>query len=368
MTHTSSVAGENDWRYPEPDVMTNHGWLKIPGSHHSIYWHEYGTPKGAPVMFLHGGPGGGTSIKQTRFFNPRRYRIVLFDQRGCGKSTPKAGSDDPKLAKEALVGNTTDDLINDINLLREHLGIQGPMHVFGGSWGSTLSLAYAIKHPQNVKSLILRGIFLCRKQDFDYFYQGNAATYHENPLDCSSPGAYLYYPDAWKEFVELIEVSERHDMMAAYGKIFRTVDNPAQLERACKAWSKWEGIASNLTPSEDARSYEEPEFAKTFARVENHYFTQGGFPVNSEGPGYLLENMHKIAHLDIHVVQGRFDQVCPRNQADDLVEGLKKANPKKKPEYHLTTAGHSQYERETMKVLTEIMDKLSSPVPADGKG
>ncbi len=362
MPHFSGSDDENVWKYPEPDEMTNSGRLEIPGSHHSIYWHEYGTPKGAPVMFLHGGPGGGTSPRQTRFFNPRRYRIILFDQRGCGKSTPSASDDDPKRAQQALESNTTDDLINDINLLRERLGVQGPMHVFGGSWGSTLSLAYAIRYPQNVRALILRGIFLCRKKDFDYFYQGNAATYHIDPFDSKLPGAYLFYPREWKEFVEFIAIHERHDMMGAYGKIFRAFDNPTRLEQACKVWTKWEGATSNLIQKQDLSSFEDPKFAKTFARIENHYFTQGGFPVNTDGQGHLLGNIQKIAHLDIYIVQGQFDQVCPRFQADELVAALEKANPSNKPVYRLTTAGHSQYDPETLKALTEIMDDLSEPV------
>jgi proline iminopeptidase len=186
-----SVAEESDWKYPEPDELSTQGWLPV-GSGHKIYWHEYGTPSGQPVMFLHGGPGGGSKPKQTRFFNPRRYRIILFDQRGCGKSEPNAGDKDIKKASAALEHNTTADLIHDIEALRKHLRIDGPMHVFGGSWGSTLSLAYAIKHPRSVKTLILRGIFLCRRKDLDYFYQGNAAIYRDKPEDTSIPGAYLF--------------------------------------------------------------------------------------------------------------------------------------------------------------------------------
>lgn len=360
MSYRSSVAGESDWKYPEPDEMTAEGWLAV-GSGHRMYWHEYGNPRGEPVLFVHGGPGGGTKPKQARFFNPRRYRIILFDQRGCGKSEPSAGDKDPKKAAAALKHNTTNDLISDIEALRKHLHIDPPMHVFGGSWGSTLSLAYAIKHPENVKTLVLRGIFLCRRKDLDYFYQGNAAAYRDKPDDISIPGAYMFYPEAWKKFVEVIDHSERSDMVKAYSKIFNGPPGE-RLEKAAKAWSAWEGFTSYLKPEDDLSSYEDPEFAKTFARIENHYFMAGAFlGSTNRDNNYLLENVRKIAHLPIYIVQGRYDQVCPRFQADDLVAALKQANPAIKLEYHITTAGHSQYERETSKVLTEIMDKLSSP-------
>lgn len=357
-----SVAAESDWKYPEPDEMTDQGWLEV-GSGHKVYWHEYGTPNGQPVMFFHGGPGGGTKPKQTRFFNPRRYRIILFDQRGCGKSQPNAGDQDPKQAQAALEHNTTTDLIHDIEALRKHLGVKEPMHVFGGSWGSTLALAYAIEHSQNVKTLILRGIFLCRRKDLDYFYQGNAANYQANPEDSSIPGAYLFYPEAWRKFVEVIAPKDRGDMVQAYSKIF-TGPPGEQLEEAAKAWSVWEGVTSNLVSEKDLGSYADPEFAKTFARIENHYFMAGAFLGGStkRDNNYLLENAEKIAHLPIYIVQGKFDQVCPRFQADDLVAALKQANPKVQLDYRVTTAGHSQYEVETMKTLVEIMDKLSSPV------
>ena len=355
-----SVAEENDWKYPEPDQLTAQGWLQVEG--HRIYWHEYGTPTGQPVMFLHGGPGGGTKPKQARFFNPRRYRIILFDQRGCGKSEPNAGDKDPKKASAAFKHNTTQDLIDDIEALRKHLRIKEPILVFGGSWGSTLSLAYAIAHPESVKALILRGIFLCRRKDLDYFYQGNAANYRDQPDDTSIPGAYQIYPEAWKRFVEVIDHADRRDMVQAYSKIFNGPPGE-RLENAAKAWSVWEGVTSNLVSDKDITSYEDPGFAKMFARIENHYFMSGAFLGKSpnRSNNYILENVGRIAHLPIYIVQGRFDQVCPRFQADDLVAALRKANPSAKLEYHVTTAGHSQYEKETMKALVRIMDSLSWP-------
>lgn len=357
-----SVAEEKDWKYPEPDELTAEGWLAVDHGHR-IYWHEYGMPNGQPVIFLHGGPGGGTKPKQARFFNPKRYRIILFDQRGCGKSEPNAGDKDHKKASAALKHNTTQDLIHDIEALRKHLRIKDPMHVFGGSWGSTLSLAYAIAHPESVKTLILRGIFLCRRKDLDYFYQGNAAIYRDKPDDTSIPGAYLFYPEAWKKFVEVIEPAERRDMVQAYSRIFTTASGE-RLENAAKAWSVWEAVTSNLVSEKDLTSYEDPEFAKTFAKIENHYFMGGAFLGGSTNRdnNYLLENVGRIAHLPIYVIQGRYDQVCPRFQADELVAALKKANPSVKLDYRVTTAGHSQYEKETLSALTGIMDSLSWPV------
>jgi proline iminopeptidase len=348
--------------------MTGAGWLPVSGGH-EIYWHEYGDPDAPPVMFLHGGPGGRTSPKQARFFNPRRYRIILFDQRGCGESRPNASADDPQIAARALEHNTTDHLIEDIEALRQHLGISEPMLVFGGSWGSTLALAYAIKHPEQVRNLILRGIFLCRRRDLDYFYQGNASIYAQRPFDVSLPGTYMFYPDAWKTFLAEVPGPQRGDMVAAYSEIFKNASGEA-LERAAKAWSVWEGITSYLSPGPDLSAHEDTKFAKAFARIENHYFMNGGFLGGSGAANrdnnYLLENAKRIARhpMSVHIVQGRFDQVCPRYQADELVEALQSAerHPRFQFDWAVTTAGHSQYEPDTVKALTGIMDKLSKPV------
>jgi proline iminopeptidase len=268
----------------------------------------------------------------------------------------------------ALRDNTTAHLIHDIEALRKHLGVHGPMHVFGGSWGSTLSLAYAIKHPQNVKTLILRGIFLCRRKDLDYLYQGNARIYDENPLDTSIPGTYLFYPEAWKRFVEAIAPEDRGDMVKAYSEIFENPGHP-KLEEAATAWSVWEGVTSYLAADKDSSSYSDPEFAKTFARIENHYFMHGAFfDGNNRDNNYLLEQAGVIAKakIPVYIVQGQFDQVCPRFQADDLVAALKRADPDIKLKYVVTIAGHSQYDLETMQALTEMMDSLSSPVRRTG--
>src|SRR5437762_12487456 len=184
---------------------------------HHIYWEEYGPGDGEPVMFMHGGPGAGCQKSFSRFFNPDRYWLVLFDQRGCGKSTPSAGDDDPTAA---LTDNTTEHLIGDVLRLRRELDIHGKMHVFGGSWGSTLALAYAIAHPDTVQTLILRGIFLCRRADVDYFFQGNAADFALDRLGMRAPGTYLDFPAAWKHFVTAIPADERGDVVKALAKIF----------------------------------------------------------------------------------------------------------------------------------------------------
>ena len=360
MRTISSTARDDEWKYPEPDELISEGWLRVGSGPHRIYWHEYGNPNGQPVLFLHGGPGGGTSPKQARFFNPQRYRIILFDQRGCGKSRPRVGD---RIPDPALKDNTTSQLIHDVEALREHLGVHGPMHVFGGSWGSTLALAYAIRYPPHVKTLILRGIFLCRRKDLDYFYQGNAHIFDKNPLDTSIPGTYLFYPEAWRRFVEAIAPENRHDMVKAYSEIFENPGHP-KLEEAASAWSVWEGSTSYLASDKDSSSYSDPEFAKTFARIENHYFMNGAFlDGTNRDNNYLLEHAAVIAKakIPVYIVQGQFDQVCPRFQADELVAALKNADPEVKLRYVVTIAGHSQFDRETMHALTEIMDSLSSP-------
>ena len=359
MSKISSTMTEEEWKYPEPDTVLNKGWIDV-GDGHQIFYHEYGVSGGTPVLFVHGGPGGGTKPKQTRFFNPRRYRIILFDQRGCGQSIPNAGDADPAVAAQALKNNTTPHLIADIEKLRSHLGIKKWL-VFGGSWGSTLALAYAIQHAPCVTGLILRGIFLCRRKDIDYFYQGNAAMFAADQFDARLPGTYLFYPNPWKRFVERIEVSKRGDMVSAYNEIFSDPQHP-DLESAARDWSVWEGATSNLVADQDLSSFEDAQFAKAFAGIENHYFMSGGFlGSTSRDQNYILENADKIAHLQIYVVQVIYDLVCPRFQADELVAAVAGAGGRVK-RYVLTTAGHSQFEGETAQALTEIMDGLSSPV------
>jgi len=358
-----SKATEADWRYGK-SVPNLSGHLDVASpAGHKIYWEEHGNPKGEPVLFVHGGPGGGTAPFMARYFDPARYRVILFDQRGCGKSTPSAADDN---AQPALTDNTTAHLIEDIDKLREDRGITGRAHVFGGSWGSTLSLAYAIAHPENVQTLILRGIFLCRRKDIDYFYQGNAATFEQQPDDTRLPGTYMMFPEAWGDFVRVIPQAERGDMVAAYDRIFSSAPkDEAELHRqvaAARAWSVWEGMTSYLAQDvSDAGRFADAAFAKAFARIENHYFMNGAF-LGGAGAGnrdnnYLIENAARLRDIPVHIVHGRFDVVCPMFQADELVAALQKAG-NTRIDYRRTPAGHSMTERENCLALTDIMDGL----------
>jgi len=345
----------DEWKYPQGRPNRT-GMLPVDQApDHTLYWEEYGNPDGEPVMFLHGGPGGACAPVMSRFFDPERYRVILFDQRGCGKSTPTVASHGPAVA---LVRNDTDHLVADINRLREALGIEGPMHVFGGSWGSTLALVYAIRHPEHVASLVLRGIFLGTREDLLYMYQGNAAVFDRTPYALSEPGAYVAYPDEWKAFVEVIPPEQRGDMMGAYKAIFDArpdddVGRRAQL-RAAVAWSVWEGAISNMIPETgDPGKFGEADFALCFAQIEAHFFARNLFLE----PDYITRNVARIAHLPIHVVHGRFDQVCPLTQASRLVAALESVGAAPAT-YVRTNAGHSAMEAQTVLALTAIMDGL----------
>jgi proline iminopeptidase len=350
---TSKVTGE--WKYPQGSPGRT-GMLQVDTApDHTLYWEEYGDPDGEPVMFLHGGPGGACAPVMSRFFDLKRYRVILFDQRGCGKSTPTVASHGPAVA---LVRNDTDHLVADINRLRDALGIEGPMHVFGGSWGSTLALVYAIRHPEHVASLILRGIFLGTREDLLYMYQGNAAVFADTPYALSEPGTYVSYPDEWKAFVEVIPPDQRGDMMKAYKAIFDGTPSDdagrqAQL-RAAVAWSVWEGAISNMIPETgDPGKFGEADFALCFAQIEAHFFANNLFLA----PDEITRNVHKIAKLPIHVVHGRFDLVCPLTQASRLVAALASVGVEPAT-YVRTNAGHSAMEAQTVLALTAIMDGL----------
>lgn len=334
---------------------------------HALHYREFGNPKGEPLMVLHGGPGYYAPDGWAGMFNPNRYRIILFDQRGCGRSEPKTSEN----AEAGLADNDTGHLVEDIEKLRAHLGIEGPMHVFGGSWGSTLAMAYGMEHPDHVASLILRGIFLCRDKDLKPFYQGNAA----NLNDRSPEGAYKAFEDyslpdnlkqevrqAWQNYVNVIEPKDRGDMIAAYAEIFKNPPSAAKLEEAVKAWSVWEGITSHLVPDvQGAKEFGDPTLALSFARTENHYFMNGGF-LGGEGEGnrgqdYLVENAARLKNIPhIYVVHGIYDQVCPKFQADEMVNAMRQAGIK--VDYRETEAGHSMLERETARQLADIMDRM----------
>ncbi|EJL24968.1 proline iminopeptidase [Novosphingobium sp. AP12] len=352
---------QDEWKYPQ-GAANRSGLLQVDSApDHKLYWEEYGNPEGEPVMFLHGGPGGACAPVMARFFDPARYRVILFDQRGCGKSEPTVAGAGPEIA---LVRNTTDHLIEDIETLRRALGIAGRMHVFGGSWGSTLALVYAIRHPQNVASLILRGIFLGAPEDLLYMYQGNAASFEDAPYALTEPGSYVTYPDEWKAFVKVIPPAARGDMMGAYKAIFdmpapTAADRELQL-RAALAWSVWEGTISNMIPhDDDPGKFGEAHFALSFAQIEAHYFANALFLE----PDYIVRNIERIAALDVHIVHGRFDQICPLTQASRLVAAMAAAGAV--PATFVTTnAGHSAMEAQTMLALTAIMDGIP---PIDGR-
>ncbi|KAH8932432.1 hypothetical protein BDL97_19G070900 [Sphagnum fallax] len=287
----------------------NSGYLPV-SKLHTLYWEESGNATGQAVVFLHGGPGSGTSSGNRRFFDPDFYRIVLFDQRGAGRSTPHA----------CVEENTTWDLVNDMEKLREHLQIKR-WQVFGGSWGSTLALVYTQCHPERVTGVILRGIFLLRKKEIDWFYQG---------------GASAIFPDAWEPYCNFIPDNERNDFVTAYSKRLNSPDDSVQIS-AAKAWTNWEMATSYLVPNEESlKRGENDQFALAFARVENHYFkNKGFFPTDS----FLLDNMDKIRHIRAVIVQGRYDVVCPLMSAWDLHRAWPEADFKLVP-----TAGHSANE------------------------
>jgi proline iminopeptidase len=293
-----------------PDVSAHREYRLRVSDLHEIYVEESGNPNGKPVLFVHGGPGGGTEAKQRRFFDPSKYRIVLFDQRGCGKSTPHA----------SLVDNTTAHLVSDMEKIREHLAIER-WQVFGGSWGSTLALAYAQAHPTRVTELVLRGIFLLRKQEIDWFYQH---------------GCNALFPDAWEDFVAPIPMAERSDMVSAYYKRLTSTDAKVRSE-AARAWSVWEGRTSCLMPNEGLVSRMAGDsFAEAFARIECHFFTHGGF---LESDAALLDNVVKIRHIPTVIVQGRYDVVCPMQSAWALHRAFPEAELR-----IVKDAGHSAFE------------------------
>lgn len=307
--------------YPEIEPYST-GFLKV-SELHTLYFEEAGNPKGKPVVFLHGGPGGGIISNYRRYFNPEKWRIILFDQRGCGQSKPFA----------ELKENTTWDLVSDIEKLRNHLSI-ARWSVFGGSWGSTLALAYAIKHPDSIAELFLRGIFLLRKKEIDWFYQ---------------EGCSKIYPDAWEEYVKPIPEIERNDFVAAYYKRLTSEDITVR-KAAAKAWSIWEGSTSKLIPDSDVVArFGEDEFADAFARIECHYFTNKGF---FSEDNFLLNNVEKIRHIPTVIVQGRYDVVCPAESAWDLHRAFPEAEF-----YMIPDAGHSLSEKGITDALIRATDR-----------
>jgi proline iminopeptidase len=339
---------------------------------HRIYWEEYGSKDGEPVMFMHGGPGAGCQKSFARFFNPDRYRVILFDQRGCGKSTPGAGEDD---ATAALTDNTTEHLIDDVLRLRSELNIHGKMHVFGGSWGSTLGLAYAIAHPETVQTLILRAVFLCRRADVDYFFQGNATDFASNALATRVPGTYLDFPTAWQQFVCEIPAEDRGDVVKGLAKIFAVPpQNEADRDRVLKAASacvEWESRTSRLNRDENSQNQPNHKYALMAARILIHYMMNGGFlgaggEANRDN-NYILDHVDMIKDIPAYIVHGRYDRVCHLYQAEALVRSLR-AIGNNDVNYFITTAGHSSLESETETRLCAIMNDLPLMSPFDRGG
>ena len=310
--------------YP-PIEPYSEGKLKV-SELHTIHYEESGNPQGKPVIFLHGGPGGGISPIYRQYFDPQKWRIVIFDQRGCGQSTPYA----------ELAENTTWDSVNDIEKLRQHLNIERWV-VFGGSWGSTLALAYSQTYPISCKGLILRGIFMLRPSEILWFYQSGASN---------------IYPDAWQEYLKPIPPAERDDLLSAFYRRLTSEDRSVRLE-AARAWAVWEASTSKLIPSALSKQrFGMDEFAEAFARIECHYFVNGGF---FQSENQLLENIDRIRHLPGVIVQGRYDVVCPMITAWELHQAWQEAEL-----IVIADAGHSISEPGIKDALITASDRFAA--------
>ncbi|MGB3640739.1 MAG: prolyl aminopeptidase [Rivularia sp. (in: cyanobacteria)] len=308
--------------YPSREAYQE-GKLKV-SDLHTISFEESGNPQGKPIVVLHGGPGGGCPSYYRQYFNPEKWRLIMFDQRGCGKSTPHA----------ELRENTTWDLVSDIEKIREHLKIDKWV-VFGGSWGSTLSLAYSETHPERCNGLILRGIFMLRQKELHWFYQ---------------EGASNIFPDAWEEYLKPIPLEERDNLLNAYYKRLTSEDKRVRLE-AARAWSIWEASTSKLFLDKSLmQTFGESAFADAFARIECHYFVNKGF---FEREDQLLLNVDKIRHIPAVIVQGRYDVVCPTISAWELHKEWKEAEFIVVPD-----AGHSMTEPGIQTALIDATDRF----------
>jgi proline iminopeptidase len=309
-----------------PVIQPYHkNFLQVDARHH-IYFEEVGNPRGYPVVFVHGGPGGGVFPNCRRFFDPRHYRIILFDQRGSGQSRPYAD----------LVDNTTPNLIGDMEVLREYLNIEQWM-VFGGSWGSTLSLAYAIEHPDRVRALILRGIFLARQEEIDWLYGPN--------------GAARMFPAEYARFMSILSPEERITPVESYYKYLTDDDELVQLKAAWE-WDIWESSISQLIPYQrdwDNTSPEDWQASLAIARIESHYFVNQSFlPYENQ----LLDGAKTLGHIPTTIVNGRYDVICPCKTAYELAEAMPHADFIIVPD-----TGHSSMEQGTSDVLTQVMDQ-----------
>jgi proline iminopeptidase len=293
------------------------------GDGHEIYVEQSGQPDGLPVVVLHGGPGGGCSPAMRRYFDPNIYRIILFDQRGCGRSRPHA----------SVEANTTWHLVADIERIREALTIDDWI-VFGGSWGATLALIYAQTHPERARHLVLRGVFTMTQAELDWFYGG---------------GAGRFWPETWARFQELVPEDERDDMIGAYHRRLFSGDRPQEI-RFAKAWSAWENALATVQ-SNGAGGDSPPDYARAFARLENHYFINGGF---LEYDGQIIDQVEKISHIPGTIVQGRYDMICPPAAAHALAERWPKASLRMIP-----VAGHALSEPGISAELVKVMTRLA---------
>ncbi|MHB1173026.1 MAG: prolyl aminopeptidase [Lacisediminihabitans sp.] len=313
--------------YPEIEPYDS-GHLDV-GDGQLLYWETSGKPDGKPVVFLHGGPGGGTSPNHRRLFDPERYRIILFDQRGAGESTPHASEPNVDLS-----ANTTWHLVADLERLRENLGVER-WQVFGGSWGSALALAYAETHPERVAELVLRGIFTLRKSELDWFYEGGAAE---------------LFPDTWESFVAPVPQAERGSMIAAYHRLLNDPD-PAVHSPAAVAWSTWEAAGLTLLPQPAlVARFAEPSYALAFARIENHYFVNAGW----FEPGQLIRDASRLRDIPGVIVQGRYDVCTPAVTAWDLHRAWPEAEFVLVPD-----AGHSFDEPGILSALVDATDRFA---------
>ncbi len=308
--------------YPEIEPFET-GFLYV-GDGHNVYWERFGTKGAKPAVFLHGGPGGATGPNNRRLFDPALYDVMMFDQRGCGKSTPNA----------SIEANTTWHLVADIERLREMMGVDKWL-VFGGSWGSTLALAYSETHPERVSELVLRGVYTLTKAELDWYYQS---------------GVSEMFPDKWERFQAPIPESERHEMMAAYRRRLTGTDREEQL-RCAVAWSSWEGETITLLPNPDySDHFYDPEFALAFARIENHFFVHAGWLEE----GQLLRDAVKLKDIPGVIIHGRYDMPCPAKYAWQLHKAWPKAD------FHLIEgAGHAYLEPGILDQLIRATDRFA---------
>jgi len=320
MDHRSGQKRAVEYLYPPIDPFDQR--VMDMGDGHRVYVEQCGNPQGIPVLVLHGGPGGGCSPAMRRYFDPKVFRAVLFDQRGCGRSRPHA----------SVQHNTTWDLLADIEAIRSALGIDRFI-LFGGSWGATLALVYAITHPERVRHLVLRGVFLSMKSELNWFYGG---------------GAGAFFPELWARFVDLIPSEERGDLIAAYHRRLFCGDL-AQETRAAQVWANWENALASVHSHGQAEDGP-AEYSRAFARLEAHYFLNGGF---LDSDGWILDNKHRITHISADIVQGRYDLICPPLSAHLLAEGWPAAQLRM-----VNLAGHALSEPGISEALVQATDAL----------